>query len=185
MLVVNTHAVVAESEVPMLFARLMGRECDGGALACIRDGVVCQATEDTIHHTRSSVDDDIVGSVVNEIHILFLQLKSCFLNYLLYGQRHVDFLEFHHLTAVVHAVEHRYVVEQTAESFALRVASIKELRLGVFLDGGVVDDGFEIALDTCHGSLEFVGDVLCELPLQYVLLFLGLLQSDVYFYDTL
>ena len=130
------------------------------------------------------MNDDFIRSFINEFHILFLQLQCGLFYYLLDGYRHVYFLEFHHLATVVHTVEHRDVVEQTAEPFALCVASFEELCLVLFLDGRVVDDGFEIALDACHWSLQLMGDILGELSLQYVLFLLGLLQSYVYFYDT-
>ena len=44
---------------------------------------------------------------------------------------------------------------------------------------------FEIALYACHGSLQFVCDVLCELPFQYVLFAACVLQSFVDLDDAL
>ena len=134
MFVVNTHAIVAKCEAPSVFARLVRFEGDGGAVACIGNGIVGEIAEDAVYYTCGSVDDDIIRSFVNEFHILLLQLEGGFLYYLTYRHRHVDFLKLHHLTAIVHTIEHGYVVEQRGKALALGIASVKELRFCILLD---------------------------------------------------
>ena len=134
MFIVNTHAVVTKCEEPPVFSRLMCFEGDGGTVACIRNRIIGEIAEDAVYYTCGTVDDDILRSFVNEFHILLLQLEGGFLYYLSYRHRHVDLLELHHLTAIVHTVEHGDVVEQTGKAFALGIASVKELRFCLLLD---------------------------------------------------
>ena len=65
----------------------------------------------------------------------------------------------------------------------LCIASLQELRLHALADVRIVEDGLQVTLYARYGSLQFVGYVLGELSLQYVLFLLGVLQPFVYLDD--
>ena len=49
----------------------------------------------------------------------------------------------------------------------------------------IVEYRFQITLDTCHRSLQLVGDILGKLPLQYILFTPGGLYALIHLDDTL
>ena len=57
------------------------------------------------------------------------------------------------------------------------IATVNELLFRGFGSIGIVDNGLQVALYACHGGLQLVGHILCQLPLQHVLLFLCRLQA--------
>ena len=125
-------------------------------------------------------DDYIVGQFVYETHVVLFHLQGCLLLYVGYDLRYVYFLEVgQHLGCVVKTVQGGNVAKQRSESLCLCITSLKELLLYRLVGLRVVENRLQISLYACHRSLQFMGDVLCELPLQYVLLLLGVLQSFI------
>ena len=112
-------------------------------------------------------------------------LKRRLFHYLCYGLGDVDVFKRHEFGGVVQSVQRRDVGEQACQPLALRIASVEELFLGVFVHFRVADDGLQVSLYARHGRLQLVCYVLGELPFQHVLLLLGVLQALVYLYDVL
>ena len=111
MLRLDAHSVVAEDKPP-LAALVVGAQLDGGALAGIGYGVVGEVAEDAVEQTLVAVDDEPFGQVYDCLHALLLQLQGGGLGDARHELRHVDIGKVHHLDAVVHLVERRYVLQQ-------------------------------------------------------------------------
>ena len=59
-LMIHSDAVVGISEMPWSVIVLMGRDCDGCAVARIGDGVVCEVAEYAVDHAGRACHYDIL-----------------------------------------------------------------------------------------------------------------------------
>ena len=194
----HTNAVVGKGECPLgrtvvvaydwlnhACIGTLSRKSYGGAFARIGDGVVGEIAEHAVEQTLIASDHDVVGQTIVKYHAFLLQLQGCLLLDVLHHLRYVDILGARHLGRVVHAVERRDVVQKRREALALGVAAAQKLLAHLIVDVRIFEYCLQIALYARHGRLEFVGYVLCQLALEYVLFASSRLQALIDFDNAL
>ena len=118
-------------------------------------------------------------------HVTLLQLQGRLLLNVLHHLRDVHVLKVLHVRRIVEPVERGDVSQQRGEPLALRIATLKKHLLGRRVDMRILKDGFEIALNAGHGSLQLMRHILGELPLEDVLLTPCTLQAFIDLNDAL
>ena len=126
-----------------------------------------------------------VGHLIVEFHVAFFQLQMNVLLNALHQLHNVHNLARpHQIGSVVNTVERRDVAQERREPLRLCIATVYKLLLCCFGCLRIVDQRLQISLYTCHRGLQFMGNILCQLSFQYILLFLSGLQALIQFDDS-
>ena len=103
--------------------------------------------------------------------MFFFQFQSNFVDDVTYQYTDVHPFHVDHVGGFVHARQYRYVTQQPAQTITLCITTFKESVHFLPWNIIIVDDCFQIPLDTADRCFQFVGNVLRQLAFQAHLFF--------------
>ena len=77
----------------------------------------------------------------------------------------IDIRHLYHLAGLCHTGQSGYVLQQVRQPVALRKATLQKLLKHIRRKPRIMQNRFQITLNTAHGSLQLVGNILCNLLL--------------------
>lgn len=160
----HSDTVVREVEIIEFLVLFITGQTDGNILAGIGDGIIKQIPEDRVEERMIPMNRGIRRQVDLAGNMLFFHFLSAFMLDFLYQLIDIDVGQIKHGSGFIHPVQDRNILQQNRQSGTLRITALDEELPFVGGQVRIVDDCFQISLNTADRRFQFVRDVLRQLP---------------------